>query len=308
MIPIDAIPISIIGAGGGQEIIVNGPGAGGDNITLGENQVQGIYETPVDVEYARARKQRGATFKGLELPDRQMQLGFNVVRGQGRSWSDGHQLLRSSFTYQLDPWWDEDELARIVAGVENDIRELHVAMSEEPEFAPEYDPQSQGYGNVFYKLIAAQPLWESPTVVTEWETGVASGSGLIACSNPTDQTMYQTWKLTRGIWTVPDVSWSGAPRRRVPGGKYPNRSIPLQPITSDHGTVQISLDPMEVMFRDAGKTNVTGQVGGSYFFMHAIPPHTPETMLPISVTGAPAGGARAELHQPRLWGSFVGGY
>ncbi|MBJ8342773.1 hypothetical protein JGU71_28175 [Antrihabitans sp. YC3-6] len=301
-----SIPIKIIGAGNGEEVIVNGPGA--RNITLGEGQVQGIYETPVDVEYSRARKQRGATFKGLELPDRQMTLGFNVVGGHGLEWSDEHQFLRSLFTYQLDPWWDEDELARIVAGVKDDIRELHIAMSEEPDFNPDLDPEHQRYGNVFYKLIAAQPLWESPTEVTVWETSGSSGSGLIPCSNPTDQTMYQTLKLTRGIWTAPDVSWVGAPRRRKPGGVYGTRTIPLQPVTSQHGTVEISLDPMKVMFRDAGKSNVTGQVGGNYFFMHPIPPHTPLTMLPISVTGAPAGGARAELHQPRLWGSFVGGY
>ena len=303
-----SIPISIIGAGNGLEIVVNGPGANGDHITLGEKQVEGIYETPVDVEYSRARKQRGATLKGIELPDRKMQLGFNVVGAGNSPWSAGHQLLRSLFTYRLDPWWDEDELARLVAGVDGDIRELHVAMSEEPEFSPELDPQYHAYGNVFYKLIAAQPLWESETEVTFWETGSAAGSGTIKCSNPTDQTMFQTFKLTRGTWVAPDPSWIGRPGHRVPGGLYGNRTIPLKPVTSDHGTVECTLDPERVMFLDAGKTNVAGQVSNGYFFMHAIPPHTPETELPISVTGAPPGGARAELHQPRLWGSFVGGY
>lgn len=300
-------PISIIGAGDGDEIVVNGVGAGVDGITFGKDQVKGLYETPADVEYARARKQRGATFKGIELPDRKMQIGFNVA-GRGGNWSDRHGFLRSLFTYHLDPWWDEDELARFVAGVDDDRRELHVAMSKEPQFAPAIDPARLQYGNVFYELIAAQPLWESPTIVTEFTTSGSSGSGTIPCSNPTDQTMFHTWKLTRGTWTLPDVSWTGAPRRRVRGGLYGNRMIPLLPVTSSHGTVEITLDPMKVMFRDAGQTNVMGQVGGGYWFMHAIPPHTPPTNLPISVTGAPAGGARAELHQPRLWGSFIGGY
>ncbi len=71
--------------------------------------------------------------------------------------------------------------------------------------------------------------------------------------------------------------------------------------------VTIQLDPMHVMMQSANGTNVMGEVGGGYYFMHTIPPHTPKTQLPISVTGAPAGGARAELHQPRLWSNFYGG-
>ena len=83
--------------------------------------------------------------------------------------------------------------------------------------------------------------------------------------------------------------------------------IPLKPVTSTHGTLTIQLDPMHVMMQSANGTNVMGEVGGGYYFMHTIPPHTPKTQLPISVTGAPAGGARAELHQPRLWSNFYGG-
>ncbi|SDT94198.1 hypothetical protein SAMN04488548_13117 [Gordonia westfalica] len=42
------------------------------------------------------------------------------------------------------------------------------------------------------------------------------------------------------------------------------------------------------------------------WIIHDIPPYTPPTLLPISYTNAPAGGARAELHQPRLWTRPVG--
>ncbi|MBM4508936.1 hypothetical protein GS421_03240 [Rhodococcus hoagii] len=128
--------------------------------------------------------------------------------------------------------------------------------------------------------------------VTHWETSGTSGSGTITVSNPTDVEMFQTWVLTRGTWTVPDVSWTGRPRRRTPGGLYGSRSIPLKPVTSTHGTLTIQLDPMHVMMQSANGTNVMGEVGGGYYFMHTIPPHTPKTQLPISVTGAPAGGAR----------------
>lgn len=301
--------ISVIGAGNGQEAAVSGEGSGGDGFVLGNGQVTGLYEAPVDTEFSRARRQRGTSFKGKENPGREMNLGFHVYgERDGQAWLESHSLLRSLFTYQLDPWWPEDELARISVESDDGLRELHVQMSEEPEFAPDIDPDLLQYGNVFYKLTAAQPLWESPTVVTSWETGSTSGSGTIAVSNPTDQVMYQRWTLTPGTWNVPDVSWSGKPRKREPGGTDYNRSILLNPVTSAMGGLTIDLDPMDFRMESESGENVMGQVGGGYYFLHEIPPHTPKTELPIYVSDAPAGGARAELHQPRLWGSFIGGY
>jgi hypothetical protein len=54
------------------------------------------------------------------------------------------------------------------------------------------------------------------------------------------------------------------------------------------------------MFRDANNTNLLGQLAGK-FFNYAIPPYTPQAGLPVSYTGAPAGGAMVQLVQPRRW-------
>ncbi|MBM4567674.1 hypothetical protein GS982_02160 [Rhodococcus hoagii] len=302
-----AFTISVLGAGGGPETVVSGPGDIASPFVLGEDQVKGLYHAPVESEWKRARRQRGGSLAGVENPTRDMQLGFHI-RGDARmSFAEAEDLLRSCFTYRLDPWWPGDTLARIAVESGDDYRTLSVQMYQEPEFAPQIDPEKLRYGNVFYRLRAAQPFWESVPDVTHWETSGTSGSGTITVSNPTDVEMFQTWVLTRGTWTVPDVSWTGRPRRRTPGGLYGSRSIPLKPVTSTHGTLTIQLDPMHVMMQSANGTNVMGEVGGGYYFMHTIPPHTPKTQLPISVTGAPAGGARAELHQPRLWSNFYGG-
>lgn len=304
-----ALGIYILGAGGGPEIAVSGPHVSDSPFILGEGQVQGFYHAPHDSLWKRARRQRGGSFAGIETPYRDMQLGFHVFGDDDDgSWDAADSLLRSCFTYQLDPWWPEDTLARIAVKSEADYRTLSVQMFEEPEFAPDSDPDDEQYGNVFYKLRAAQPFWESDTDVTHWEASGASGSGTITVSNPTDVEMFQWWVLTPGTWTVPDVSWTGPPRYRVPGGKYGSRSIPLEPVTEAHGGLVIDLDPMHVMMQSRHGLNVMGEVGGGYYFMHTIPPHTPPTELPISVTGAPVEGARAELHQPRLWTNCVGGY
>lgn len=299
--------VSILGAGGGPELKVGGDGAGTEGIRLGKGQVEGLYHAPTTTEWKRARRQRGGSFAGLENPYRDMQLGFRTLGSQGQRWQETDDLLRSCFTYHLDPWWTGDTLARIAVENDDDTRILSVQMFEEPAFAPDISPDRLQYGNIFYKLRAAQPFWESKTDVTHFETAGTSGSGTITVSNPTDVEMFQTWVLTRGTWTIPDVSWTGRPRKRTPGGPYGSRSIPLKPVTSTHGTLTIQLDPMHVMMQSSNGTNVMGEVGGGYYFMHTIPPHTPKTQLPISVTAAPAGGARAELHQPRLWSNFHGG-
>ncbi|MBM4644932.1 hypothetical protein GS464_21160 [Rhodococcus hoagii] len=94
--------------------------------------------------------------------------------------------------------------------------------------------------------------------------------------------MFQTWVLTRGTWTIPDVSWTGRPRRRTPGGLYGSRMIPLKPVTSTHGTLTIQLDPMHVMMQSANGTNVMGEVGGGYYFMHTIPPPPEDAVADLS--------------------------
>lgn len=295
--------VVLVGAGGSGVATISGPGACNRGFELGKGQVSGLYHAPVETEWGATRRQRGGSFKGIDNPARDMQLGFQVHGSRQDPIEVVEDRLRSMFSYHLDPWDKDDTLARIQVHSVGGIRWLSVQMISEPEFAPDIDPTLLQYGNVFHKLRAAQPFWESDTEMTSWETSGTSGSGEIEVWNPTDIPMYQRWVLTPGTWTVPDPQWSGPKRHRVPG----NRQIVLRPVTSAMGALVIDLDPTRVMMADAAGTNVMGQVGGGYYFLHEIPPHTPRTMLPISVTGAPAGGARAELHQPRLWSSPWGG-
>lgn len=304
--------ISIVGAHGEHgigELHVSGALSGTEGVALGKDQVKGIYHTPVDTEWARARQQRGGSMVGKEFPERDMQLGFKVRGGRSSEgdWQAVDNLLWNAFTYNLDPYWPADELAKIVAETDDSVRELRIQMYDEPEFAPDTNPDKLQYGNVFYKLRAAQPFWESEEDVSVFETAGTSGSMTDVVSNPTGVDMFQYWVLTPGKWTLPDISWTGPPGKRVPGGEFATRAIPLQPVTAAMRSVTIDLDPEHVMFQSADKQNVMGQVGGNYYFQHVIPSHTPPTLLTVSVTGAPAGGARAELHQPRLWHNLIGG-
>ena len=103
------------------------------------------------------------------------------------------------------------------------------------------------------------------------------------------------------ISPLPPREGISATRLRAPGGEHAARTVTVD-VKADMGGVRISLDPAQRMVADLAGTNVLGRgVTGNQFFVHEIPPYTPVTELPIAVSGAPAGGARAELHQPRLW-------
>lgn len=277
---------------------VHGTRSGREGVWLAEGGVDGLWRMPVETEWTSAREERGGRHIGTTLPAADITLGFHVAADDVLAAED---LLDGMFTYGLDQWDPDDKLARIEVNAGRDFRWREVQLHEEPELDIDIDPDVTEYLGALYSLRAGNPAWQSKTEVTHWETSGTSGAGEIEVSNPTDLPMFQTWVLTRGTWTVPDVSWTGPKRRRKPGGEHADRAITLRPITEVHGGARINLDPMRLMVESWSGTNLLGEVGGGYRFIYEIPPHTPKTMLPISVTDAPAGGARAELHQPRQW-------
>lgn len=295
--------ISLRGAHDGEVLHLSGEDAGAEGVYLAEGGLDGFYEAPVETIWERARRQRGGTFRGIENPERDMTLTFHVVDTPNASWQEVAALVRNTFSYHLDPWWPEDNLATVQVETDDDYREMAVQMSEEPEFTSDHDPDVNGYAKMVVSLKAAQPFWQGRTTVSTWETTSSSGSGVVTVSNPTDVPMYLLWVLDPGTWTIPDVSWTGRPGKRAPGGTYGSRSITLKPVTTAMGGLVVNTDPMERTFSDAAGTNVVGAIGGGYYVINReIPPRTPKTDLPVSVSGAPSGGAGVELRQVRLWG------
>ncbi len=301
--------IWIVGANG-HRLDVAGRNAGRQGITMAAGQVQGIYGAPISSEWKRAARQRGGSFKSRTYPWRDVALGFHLFGDEGSmdiEQLDG--LMDQMITDAPDEYDKDEQLARIVIKSKRDIRRLFIQRYEDTDLAPEFDPtlEEEQYLNPIYKVRSAQPFWEGRTKVTHFEATTTAASGFIEVANPTPVTMMQTWVLTRAQWNIPDSSWSGPKGKRVPGGKYPNRIVPLLPIDSVHAGARINYDPMKLMLESWSGTNLLGENGGREYFMHKIPPYTPRTKLPISYTGAPAGGARAELHQPRLWPKPWGG-
>ncbi|DAZ90354.1 hypothetical protein [Mycobacteroides abscessus] len=288
-------------SGDGRKFHTHGDIQGHEGIWNAKGQVKGIYDAPVKTTWKSGAFQDGATQKGRKVLQRDMQLGFHCIDTQGRTAEENESEFRKIFGYEIDEYDDEPEPTTL--GIETEksgLRMLDVLMYEQPDTDFDVDPIKQQHINLILKLRAGQPMWYEEPVISKFMDGGTSASGFIEVENPTDQPMRQKWILTRGEWEVPDFSWRGKKYRRKPGGAWRSRMISVPPITDVQGGAVISLNKQDLMIRDVHYTNMLPLMNGK-FFMHVIPPYTPKQLLPISYKNAPAGGAMAQLIQPRLW-------
>lgn len=296
-----AIQISLLGTDRTRWDVA-GPLAGRQGAIVAAEQVDGIYDAPITVESDESADDIGGSYVHTDYGIRDLVIGFHLFdddyAGQpGQLESD----FRKAFASEIDIWDPTFRHARLVVKTElSGVRMLTVQMSESPEIDLGDDRIDEEYFNVKYLLRAYQPMWEGKDLITHFQSSATAASGRIKVSNPTDRPMRHTWKLTRATWTLPDNSWTGRPKQRVPGGKHPNRTLPLPPILSTDGGVTITRDRKKLHATAATGANFLARMGGKWL-QYDIPPYTQEQTLPISYTGAPAGGARAELVQPRRW-------
>lgn len=286
---------------------VHGPGRL-RGITLSEGGVQGLMDAPFETDWIDDTD--GTRFAGERPMPRDLTLGFylsdDLAQGEaGQIESD----FRSAFTTRLDEWDPNPRLPRIEVahGVQQRTsgpRWLDVHLRAAPAMKMERDPYSQRVYDIVYELRAVSNLYDSEPDMDAFETAGSSGSGFVTVSNPTDMPMRHTWILTPGDWVLPDPSWSGGPGERVPGGSMAGRTVPISVTVADGGA-RVTRERRTLHASTLNGTNLLGRMQGMWV-RHDIPPYTPPTQLPISVTNAPAGGARAELRMPRRWSRPLG--
>lgn len=309
--------IQIIAHGGDSSTWhVHGPNSGAEGVSMGKDQVKGLFAAPVRTAWKSGARQIGGRPKARWYDPRDLSLGFHIVAARVTA-ADQETIMsqfRQAFDYREDDWDHDAVLPRLQVITDRSDRSLDVQLHAHPDMDPGIDPLVSGHANPVLPLRAGMPFYYETPVTTSWSTASSSGSGNITVSNPTDLPMMHKWVLTRGNWTLPDRSWEGPKHHRRPGvskltGRDDStRAIVMPTIGVVQGGATVDLDPDELMVRDAHDTNLLGQmpVPGRYF-EYVIPPWTQEQTLPVSVTGAPAGGAMVQLIQPRYWSEPIGG-
>ena len=302
------IDITLIGQSGIRWLVHAGmSGAGREaGITLTEDGVRALMDAPIETEWIEDTE--GAIFSGERFLPRDLMLGFAMSDEMNRSLAPGEieSQFRREFSARPDPW--NPAFTHTVVEVDSELsgpRRLEVQLRDAPDMEMKQDPFSRQVFRVAYELRAGQPLWSSPKSVSSWEkAGSGSGAGFVTVSNPADTPMRHTWILTPGVWTLPDPSWLGAPGARVPAGEHAARTVMVEVKTADGGA-RITRERRKLHAAALTGANLLPRMGGNWVRFD-IPPWTPPTDLPISVSGAPSSGARAELHQPRMWTRPVG--
>lgn len=302
----DGFSVTLFGIDGSRWD-VHGRLAGRQGVWLGAEQVESIYDTPIESQWSETAGARGAKPRRRKYLPRDFVLGFHVdgdgepVKGMRES---ALSVALASEPYQWDPQRAQARMV-ITAPLQDEPRTLYFEAREAPELESALDPLALEYANVIYSLRAGEPLYSSPDEISSFERSGTSGSGTILVSNPTDIACEYTVELTPAKWILPDPSWVGTPGKVAPGGAQAARTLPVEVTTAD-SIARLTRRRDRLLVATAGGTNLLARQQGK-FLQFDLPAWLPPTELPISYTGAPSGGARAEYTLPRKWSRPWGG-
>ncbi len=282
-----AAMITVTGVDGSQWTIA-GQGRGREGVELA-TAPSGLYDAPVTTIWNQTAFQAGSSFGGYRTNKRDVVFAVNIFQTAGQSWESVDSAWRKAWAYDRD--------ATLTITTDYGTRSLALRMSEQPDFKPEKDPHLKSWGKVVMTCTAGNPWWVESDVTSSWTaavdtTGGRIESGTVTVSNPTDQPMWLKWVCSApGKWTLPDFSW-------IPGDSHANRVITLPQVAAKQD-LTVDTDPMEEMIVAADRSQVWAQMNG-VSFLHSVPPYTPATSVPVSVTFAPVR-ASVLVVQPRNW-------
>lgn len=261
----ETVLIEIIGAQS-QRFTVSGPGMGQEGVELSRGP-QGLHdEAPIKTIWQQSAFQEGATFIDYTIEPLDLVLAFDVV-GDEDNWQEIDALFYSCF--------DPVVPAQIVVTSETGTRILSVTKLEASKTTSDRDPRILGWSHIVFTLRAAWPFWQGDTD-THTVTISGSGTSYLTVENPTDRPLWPQWALTApGRWTIPDFSFQDDGNQ--------NRTI-TTPTLSAGQDLTIDTYPLHESYVAADRSNIAGRFGGIEF-QHPIPPRTPPTKIPISLTG-----------------------
>jgi len=279
----------------GDWFTISGPGQGDRGVELA-SEVQDFYDAPVTTIRNKHAFQKGSSYGGKRIEDRFPIFSVYVSGATGDEWEELDSEWRKA--------WDYDHESKLWVETDNSRRWLSVSLFEEPKVDMEYDPHGELRVKATMATVAGDPFWYEEDATDEWinptdTTNGSTSNGMLRVSNPTDQEIWLKYVVQAypgAEYTLPDFSF-GSDRREM-AGPHANRTITLPPlIAGEH--LRVDTDETTTQVESNIDTQVYLRMDGIRF-MYPIPPYTPPTDLPVSVTGAPAG-VGVQVRMPRPW-------
>ncbi|WP_433661088.1 phage tail protein [Nocardia sp. CA-128927] len=300
----------VIEGPGAEKFTVAGPGMGDRGVVLADEDsgtdFDAMYETATTTIWNATAYQIGADFGGLREEKFDFSLAFHVLGTPQLPWRHADSAFRQGFSFR------RDSMVRVQIG--DTQRRLPVRLGAKPRVKIVGDPNIHDYGLVVVPLIGAYPRWleddATSTFITATDTtggGVETGFVTVANPLPIDYEIWPRWVFqgTAGIvWTIPDFSWGSDEFDRAEIDA--DRKIVMPPLLAgEHIVIDTDRMARNGQANSSLDTEFYARMGGKRF-VYPLPGRTPETRIPVSVTGAPIG-AGIQVRCPRPWPRPWGG-
>ncbi|MFI6368713.1 phage tail protein [Nocardia sp. NPDC050630] len=261
----------------------------------------GMYDPPVTALYNSTAFQVGAEFGGIREEKYDFILAIHVMGTRQRPWRYVDSDFRKSFSFKRD--------SKLWVTTGDSRRHLPVRLGGKVKIKAVYDPDGEQYGLLLIPLVGAYPRWiEKPqpsTFVCQTDTtGGGTETGYVTVSNPLpeDYEIWPQWRIQASadgmVVTLPDFSWGNDEFDRAEEDAL--RKVELAPLLlGEHLSIDTDKMAINGQFNSSLDTEFYQRMGGRRF-AYCIPGGTPETLVPVTVTGAPAG-TGIQVLCPRPW-------
>lgn len=279
----------------GEWFTISGPGQGDRGVELA-SEIDDLYDVPVETIRNSHAFQKGSSYGGKRIKHRIPVFGVWISGVSGGDWEE----LDSEWA----KGWDYDEESKLWIETESSRRSLSLSLYQQPKVDLEYDPHGELCAKVVMTTVAGDPYWYEADATATWvnpidTTGGAVSHGVLPIENPTDQEIWLKYTVQAypgAVYTLPDFSF-GSDRKEM-AVEHAARTITMPPLLAgEHLLVDTDDSTTQV------ESNIDTQIYlrmDCLRFLYPIPPYTPRTELPVSVTGAPAG-VGVQVRMPRPW-------
>lgn len=268
---------------------IHGTAAGAEGVGLLKG-AEGFWEAPLKAIWLQGAFQEGATYLGFKTEPLDVILPIGIRGNSTAEWSSTDTAFRNDLG-------DPDTEFTLVAHSPSGTRRLALRLTDAPVSVRDTDPSTDFYTRLVVQARAGWPRWVAEAETSVFTAQAASASGTVTVSNPTDTWLYPQWVCEApGKWVIPDFSFHDDDQA--------DRVI-ATPTLATGQTLTIDTYPAHEPYVAADGSNIAGRFGG-VTFVNAVPPHTPPTQIPVSVTGAKPG-ASCLLRMERNWRRPRGG-